>query len=68
MTATARYALRSELKDSTLEEAFHFLPRKVDAIRVARLIAKTNSSPDVVRIWVDDTRTDLGIFVAEAKQ
>ena len=61
MTNAARYALRMELADSTLEEAYHFMSRKADAIRAAKWAAKNSADMDVVRIWVDDTCTDLGI-------
>ena len=58
---TARYALRMETADGTLEEAYHCMSRKADAIRAARHAAKNSASPDVVRIHVDDTKTELGI-------
>lgn len=65
-TAKARYALRVELTDGTLEEPFHYLPRKADALRAARACAK-GCAADTVRVWVDDTRTDIGVFKVEAR-
>jgi len=62
---TGRYALRMELADGTLEDAYHFMPRKADALRAARVAAKTSVCPDVVRIWVDDTKTELGVHAFE---
>ncbi|NTF05982.1 hypothetical protein G6L44_26260 [Agrobacterium rubi] len=56
-----RYALRMELADSTLEEAFHFMSRKDWAIAAARRIAANHIDRNVVRVWVDDTTTELGI-------
>jgi len=62
---TARYALRMETADGTLEAAYHFMPRKADAIAAARRAAKSSVCPDVVRIWVDDTKTELGVQAFE---
>lgn len=56
-----RYALRMELADSTLEEAFHRVRRKDWAIAAARRIAANRIDRNVVRVWVDDTTTQLGI-------
>lgn len=56
-----RYAVRFETADGTLEDAWHFASSKAEAIRVARCSAKTSIMTDVVRVWVDDTRTDLGV-------
>lgn len=61
---TARYALRFETADGTIEEAYHHTSRKADAIRFARHAAKTTICTDIVRVWVDDTKTDLGVFSA----
>lgn len=58
---TARYALRMEIMDGTLEDAFHFMARKDWALAAARRAAADCVSPDVVRIWVDDTKTELGV-------
>lgn len=58
---TARYALRMETADGTLEDAYHFTPRKADAIKFARRHAKDCACSDVVRYWVDDTKTGLGV-------
>jgi hypothetical protein len=57
----ARYALRMETADGTLEDAFHHMARKRDAITAARRAAKESICPDVVRFWVDDTKTELGV-------
>ena len=58
---TARYALRMETADGTLEDAYHFVARKADAIKFARQHSKTTACADVVRFWVDDTKTELGV-------
>lgn len=58
---TARYALRMETADSTLLDAYHHMNRKADAIAAARRTAKDIVSSDIVRIWVDDTKTELGV-------
>lgn len=58
---TARYALRMEIADSTLLEAYNHMNRKADAIAAARRNAKDIVSSDIVRIWVDDTKTELGV-------
>lgn len=65
--ATARYALRFETADGTLEEPYHHMSRKADAIAAARRAARDVVSPDVVRVWVDDTRTELGIASFETR-
>lgn len=57
----ARYALRMEISDSTILEAYHHVARKADAIAAARRAAKDIVSSDIVRIWVDDTKTELGV-------
>ena len=57
----ARYALRMETADGTLEDAYHCMSRKDDALRAAKRAAKTSACVDVTRIWVDDTRTGLGV-------
>ena len=67
MTA-ARYALRMETADGTLEAAYHFMNRKADAIRAARHAASQSVCPDVVRFHVDDTRTDMGVAFFEVNQ
>jgi hypothetical protein len=61
---TKRYAVRIELTDGTLEEAACYLDRKDTALKVAREHAK--SKPwGATRVWVDDTRTDLGVKTFE---
>lgn len=57
----ARYALRYEIEDGTLESPWHHMPCKADALRAARRAAKDCACPDVVRVHVDDTRTDSGV-------
>lgn len=56
-----RYALRMETTDGTLEPAFHHMNRKADAIRAARKAAAETVCSDVVRVHVDDTRTELAV-------
>lgn len=58
---TKRYALRMEIADGTILEAYHHMDRKADAIAAARRNAKDTASSDIVRIWVDDTKTELGV-------
>lgn len=61
----ARYALRIEYADSTIEDAFHHIATKREAIRITKHLAtKTWHPDDAVAIWVDDTKTDLGVFKA----
>ena len=57
----ARYGLRFETADGTLENPYHFMSRKAEAVRAARLAAKSIVSPDVVRVWVDDMCAELGV-------
>lgn len=64
----ARYALRMETVDGTLEDAFHFVARKDWALTAARRAASDCICPDVVRIWVDDTKTELGVKAFEVRQ
>lgn len=56
-----RYALRMETADGTLEPAYHHMPRKADALKAAKRAAKDTICQDVVRIWVDDTKTETGV-------
>lgn len=63
-----RYALRMETEDGTLEDAYHHMSRKADAISAARRAAKESISADVVRFHVDDTRTEMGVAVFEVKK
>ncbi|WP_313666116.1 hypothetical protein [Shinella sp.] len=64
---TARYAIRFELADSTILAAHHHLARKADAIASARRAAKDIATSDIVRIWVDDTKTELGVTSFETR-
>ena len=57
----AKYGIRFETADGTLEDAFHTTTRKADAIRAAKAAAKTTICTDVVRVWVDDMCAGLGI-------
>ena len=61
----ARYAVRLETADGTLEDAAYTVARKADAIRSARSWSKTCACADVVRIHVDDTTTELGVAFFE---
>lgn len=63
----ARYALRFETVDGTLEDAYHHMNRKAEAIAAARRAARDVASPDIMRVWVDDTRTELGIASFETR-
>jgi hypothetical protein len=65
VTQMARYAIRLETADGTLEEAAYTVARKADAIRSAKAWAKTCACADVVRVHVDDTATELGIAAFE---
>jgi hypothetical protein len=56
-----RYAIRFEVKDGTLEEAIRFYSNKREALRLASALAKRISNGDDVAVWVDDTKTDLGV-------
>lgn len=58
---TARYALRMETADGTIEAPYHYVARKDDAIKAVRRAARESVCRDVVRFWVDDTKTDLGV-------
>jgi hypothetical protein len=58
---TKRYTLSMETDDGSMEAPYWSTSRKADALRAAKLAAKNSACPDVVRIWVDDTRTDIGI-------
>lgn len=57
----ARYALRMETADGTLEAPYHYVARKADAIKFAKAAAKNSACGDVVRFWVDDTKTNTGV-------
>lgn len=62
-----KYGVRYETADGTIEDAFHVTTRKADALRTARYAAKTTSCADVVRVWVDDLCTELGIASFKTK-
>ena len=64
---TKRYALRMETDDGSIEDAYHHMSRKADAIREAKRAAKDTSCTDVVRIWVDDIRSEMGIASFKTK-
>lgn len=64
----ARYAIRNELADGTLLDPSVCLPNKATALQVARRVAKGILGADVVRVWVDDTKTELGIKAFEVRQ
>lgn len=57
-----RYALRFEDVDGTVEDPYFYVATKRDALRFARIGAR-GLSPygTTVAIWVDDTKTDLGV-------
>lgn len=61
------YALHNELTDATLEDAFHVLPTKAAAIRVAKRLAKKPAFM-VARIVVVNTKTELSIAQFECPQ
>lgn len=63
----ARYAIRNELADGTLLDPSVCLPNKTVALQGARRVAKGILGADVVRVWVDDTKTDLGVASFEVK-
>lgn len=62
-----KYGIRFETADGTLEDAFHVTTRKADALRAAKLAAKTTVCTDVVRVWVDDLCSELGIASFKTK-
>jgi len=61
MNNAARYALRFETADGTLEEPYHFTGNKADAIKFARRAAKDVRGADIVRVHVDDAHKDIGV-------
>lgn len=67
MATPARYALRYETADGTLEPAWHHMPRKADAIRAARSAAASCVCPDVVRVHVDDTKSEIALASFEVR-
>jgi len=60
---TDEHEVRHPLRDGrgTIEDAWHTVTRKADAIRIAKQAAKTTVCEDVVRVWVDDLCKDLGV-------
>lgn len=66
--AKNRYGLRIETRDGTLEDPYHTVSRKRDAIKFARQAAKDFIGADIVKVWVDDLCADLGIASFETKQ
>ena len=64
----ARYALRFELADGTIEDAYHFMSRKDLALAAAKRAAADCACSDVVRVWVDDTNTETGVKAFEVRQ
>jgi hypothetical protein len=68
LKSNGRYALRHELVDGTLEEPYHYMSRKDWALTAARTAAADCVSPDIVRVWVDDTKTDLGVKSFDVKR
>lgn len=61
MATSARYALRYETAEGTLEAPWHHMARKADALRAAKAAAASCACPDVVRVHVDDAQTDLAV-------
>jgi len=62
-----RYAIRAEYADGTLEDSVSLVSSKALAIKIAKKCAETSTRDLTVAIWVDDTRTDCGIFKAEVR-
>lgn len=61
----ARYAIRFELADSTLLDPTSCVASKAIAFQVARKLAKGPIGADVVRVWVDDKKTETGLKAFE---
>jgi hypothetical protein len=60
----ATYQIRFEHEDGTLLDPLDAVyTNKAKAIRIARFLAKS-SSFQCVKIWVDDTIQDLGVWHA----
>ena len=57
----AKYGIRYETSDGTIEDAWHTVTRKADALQIAKRAAKNTVCADVVRVWVDDLCADLGV-------
>ncbi|MCZ7496248.1 hypothetical protein O8B39_17245 [Agrobacterium rhizogenes] len=64
----ARYAIRNELRDGTLLDPSVCVSNKSIALQVARNAAKGTLGADVVRVWVDDMKTELGVKAFEVRQ
>ncbi|WMW56228.1 hypothetical protein RE411_03345 [Agrobacterium pusense] len=60
-----RYAIRFELADSTLLDPSSCVSSKAVALQVARMLAKGPIGADVVRVWVDDKKTETGVKAFE---
>jgi len=54
-----RYALRMEDPDNTVDEPYLYASTKREAFRMARIAAR--HLVFAVAVWVDDTKTDLGV-------
>lgn len=63
-----RYAIRNELADGTLLEPSVCVSSKAVALQVARNAANGVIGADVVRVWVDDKKTELGVKAFEVRQ
>ena len=63
----ARYAIRYELADSTLLDPSSCIASKAIALQVARKLAKGPIGSDVVRVWVDDNKTQTGVKAFEVQ-
>lgn len=64
----ARYAIRYELADSTLLDPTSCIASKAVAFQVARKLANGPIGQDVVRVWVDDQKTETGVKAFEVRQ
>lgn len=62
-----RYAIRFELADSTLLDPTSCAASKATAFQVARKLAKGPIGADVVRVWVDDKKTETGVKSFEVR-
>ena len=62
-----RYAIRAEYADGTLEDSVSLVSSKSLAIRIAKKCAQTSARDLFTAFWVDDTRTDCGVFKAEVR-
>jgi uncharacterized protein YijF (DUF1287 family) len=62
-----KYGIRFEISDSTLLDAHNYFDRKADAVSAARRVAKDITAEDIVRVWVDNTATELGVASFETR-